>query len=52
MSLVKYRVKNVKNTGETLGKILYTSDEGAPGITIGISRKKSEIWIYYCETSI
>lgn len=40
-SLVKYRVKNVKNTGETLGKILYTSDEGAPGITIGISREKS-----------
>lgn len=30
----------MKNTGETLGKVLYTSDEGAPGITIGISRKK------------
>lgn len=40
-SHVTYVIKNKRNTGETLGNILFTSDEGEPGINVGISRSKS-----------
>ena len=40
-SRVKYIVKNVKNTGETLGDVKYTSDEGTPGVSVGMNRSKS-----------
>lgn len=40
-SRVKYIVKNVKSTGETLGDTKYTSDEGVPGVSVGMNRSKS-----------
>lgn len=38
---VKYIIKNASKTGETLGSIKYTSDEGVPGVSVGINRSTS-----------
>lgn len=40
-SKITYIIKNVKNTGETLGDVIYTSDEGVPGVNVGMNRTKS-----------
>ena len=36
-SHVKYIIKNSKKTGETYGSIKYTSDEGVPGVSVGLN---------------
>ncbi len=36
-SRVKYIIKNLVNTGESLGDTKYQSDEGVPGVTVGIN---------------
>lgn len=40
-SKITYIIKNERHTGETLGDIQYTSDEGVPGVSVGMNRTKS-----------
>ena len=40
-SRAKYIIKNSKKTGETFGDIKYTSDEGVPGVSVGLNRSTS-----------
>ena len=37
-SRIKYIIKNLSDTGESLGTTKYQSDEGVPGVTVGINR--------------